>query len=170
MCQNRRDGTIPCAGGTGMRPFRLGLICLALCVGVSLASIVVETNKWWDIDAQTSWTAVVLAGWLVSLGYGVSLSRRPLRPVGVGAGAAIIMTCVAVPLLAGFGLKAAGVPVPWRAPVFVGGIVLSIVLTWLFLAVLILVGAGAARASTALWHAVRRPRDAASSDASVPSE
>ena len=139
-----------------MKPLKLGATCFVLCVGGALASVVVETHKWWDIDAQTSWTAVMLAGWLVSFGYGIALSRYRVGPKEVGGGAAIIMACVAVPLLVGFGIKAVGLPVPWRPPALIGGIPLSIVFSWLLFAALILLGLLAGKAGRAIWRGVRR--------------
>ena len=123
-----------------MRTVRMAVVWLVVCCAVAGASVLTETYGWWDIDAGTSWTLVVLLGYVGSLAFGISMTNKPFRAAHVLLGALIIGMASAVPLLVGFGLKALGVGVPWRGPS--GDVLAPGLFTWILLAGLILVGQG----------------------------
>ncbi len=135
-----------------MRFLKLGILSLAICTLGAIASIVVETARWWDIDAQTSWTLVLVLGALIAVFYGGWLARRPFCLGEVLLATGVLSVAMALPLLVGFGLKGAGVHIPWRLPEFEGRLWINVVFSWLYLFLLIGMSFSIARLVLSFFH------------------
>ena len=122
---------------------RLAVLSILLCGVAAGVSVVVETFEWWLIDAGSSWTVVIILGYLIAMTHGAALAREKSGPSPIIIGATIIGCSIAFPILAGFGLKSRGLPVPWREPA--GSLAGAVIGNWLILAVLIVVTYGLAK-------------------------
>ena len=58
---------------------RLAVLTLAVCCALAGLSVAVEAHEWWGFDAGSSYTALVVAGYLIALVQGGLMGRDRLR-------------------------------------------------------------------------------------------